>query len=269
MEIILSKLLISFFITIPIISSSQTIEVHYHLGYDCGTEINGKEIRGGCVTNEQIKYTLNKTENYYEANHLKINKNIREYSNGKFGENLEKDSLTTYQFKKRIKSKDLDKLIMLISQGKDSSLEKKDTINYLEKKIISKWDRKTFEFSRMEICKLKRKAKKEFDLIIQDSVIQAISKYVEKENKGLMVSSVVEFLTIKFKYNGQEYSISQHNLGKVNVSWQISRDKEFFFVISPKVNKIISGFLPKKMRAKKKLKEFMQIDKLKYALEKK
>ena len=76
MEIILSKLLISFFITIPIISSSQTIEVHYHLGYDCGTEINGKEIRGGCVTNEQIKYTLNKTENYYEANHLKINKNI-------------------------------------------------------------------------------------------------------------------------------------------------------------------------------------------------
>ena len=269
MKINLGKLLISLFLIIPIISSSQTIEIHYHLGYDCGTEINGKKIRGGCVTNERIEYTLNKTGDFYEANHLKINKDVREYSNGKFGENLEKDSLTIYQFKKRIKSKDLDKLIMLISLGKNSSLEKKNTINYLEKKIISKWDMKTFGLSRMEIRKLKRKAKKEFDFIIQDSAIQAISKYVEKENKPFIVSSVVEFLTIDFKYNGQEYSISQHNLGKVNVSWQIERDKELFFVISPKANKIISGFLPKKMRAKKKLKEFMQIDKLKYALEKK
>lgn len=268
MEISFVKLLFYLCLIIPLSSFAQTIEIHYHLGYDCSTEINGKKIRGGCVNNERIVYTSNTSENYFEAKQLRVNRDIREYSKGKFGENLETDSLTIYQFRKRIKTKDLNELIKLVSLGKDSSIEGEESIKYFEQKVISKWDRKTFGLSRMDIRKIKRKAKKEFDFIIQDSLIQAISKYVEKENNPFMMSSVVEFLRIDFKYKGQEYSISQKKLGELNISWEIEIDKELFFIISPKVNKIISSFLPKKMRAKKKLKEFTQVDKLKYAFEK-
>ena len=103
----------------------------------------------------------------------------------------------------------------------------------------------------------------------QDSLIQLISKYVLKKNEPYRVSSVVEFLTINFVYMGNEYSITQHSLGKVNVSWQIEIGKELFFIISPEANKIISLFLPKKMLAKKRLKQFLQTEKLKYAFENK
>lgn len=247
---------------------SQTIKIRYHLGFDCGKEINDKKIRGGCVTNERMKYHLEENGKYFESNKLEIQRDIRQYANGKFGDNLEEDSLTVFKFSKKIDSEDFNQLLNYIKLVEATEKEKRDSIEYLQKKIISKWDKNTFELNRRKIRKIKKYALKENGDLNTDSLIQIIIEYIKEENGGFFASSVVEFLSISFEHKGKEYLISQNNLGEVNVSWQIKIGDKSIFVISPELNKLVDSFIPKKMRAKKRINQFMKIEELKKAFEK-
>jgi hypothetical protein len=244
---------------------SQTIEIHYHLGYDCSKKINGKEVNGGCVTNEKMKYSLKENGKHFESNILEIQRDIRQYENGNFGKNLEKDSLTVFKFRKKVSLDDFHQLLNFIKLIESFEKEKTDSTLNLKKKVISKWNKNTFELNPSDIRKIRKFRLKENSDLNTDSLIQKITTYIKEKNSGFLISSVVEFLNISFKYKEKEYSISQSNLGEVNVSWQVETDGKMLFVISPKLNKIVDSFIPKKMRAKKKINQFMEIRELKKA----
>jgi len=67
----------------------------------------------------------------------------------------------------------------------------------------------------------------------------------------------------------RRWGVNIFKLGNVNVSWQIEIDNKMFLVISPELNKIVDSFIPKKMRAKKRINQFMKIKELKKAFIKK
>lgn len=244
---------------------SQNIKIWYHVGSDCNPEINGEIIRGGCVTNERMEYRPKKGGKYIISSKLKIEKDIREYKNGEFGKNLVEDSLKIFRLSRKIASKKLIRLVNYLKLVECKFENKIDTIEYRQNKIISKWDKNTFELSQREILKIKKKAKEGKGDLSTDSLIQIVNNYLKGENEGFLVSSVTEFLNISFEYEKKKYSILQNNLGGVNLSWQIEIDDKRYHVISPELNKMISPFLAKEMRAKKAIIQFLKIEELERA----
>ena len=244
---------------------SQSIKISYHVGYDCSPEINGETMRGGCVTNEEMEYSLKKGGKYFESNKLELKREVRQYENGEFGKNIEADSSKVFHFSKKISSKKLDRLINYLKLVEGEFDDKAVSAGYFQKKAISKWDKNTFELNQKEILRIKKKAKEEHGDLNMDSLIQIITQYLNEENEGLLVSSVVEILNISFEHEKKKYSISQQNLGGANVSWQIEVDDKRYFVISPELNKMIAPFLANKMRAKKRIIQFLKIEELEKA----
>lgn len=241
---------------------SQNIKISYHLGYDCSTEINGKVVRGGCVTNERLEYTPKKGGKYFESNKLELERKVRQYENGGFGKNLEADSLKKFRLSKKITLKAFIRLIDYLKLVESAFDNKTDAAEYLQKKVISKWDKNTFDLTKIEIKIIQRRTKKRNGHLSVDSLIQIINKYIKEANEGFISSSTVEFLNISFEHEKKKYSISQNNLGGVNVSWQIEIEDKRYFVVSPELNKMISPFLSKKMAAKKAINQFLKIEAL-------
>jgi protein involved in ribonucleotide reduction len=244
---------------------SQVIKINYHLGYDSSTEINGKVVKGGCLSNDQMEYTPKKGGKYIESGELKITKTLNPYENGSFSEKIEIDSSIIFRINRKIPSKKFNQLVTYLKIVESTYVYKTESPELNQKKALTKWDKHTFELSQSEIRKIKKIAKKENGDLSTDSLIQIIRTYVKGENQGFLVSSVVEFLNITFEYEKRQYSIIQNNLGGVNVSWEIAIDDKLYFVISPELNKMISPFLAKKMRAKKKINQFLRIEELKKA----
>ena len=177
LKIILIISILSFFVKNKV--HSQTIEIRYHLGYSCGKEVNGKKIRGGCVTNERMNYSFIESKKYFKSKELKVQREFRQYKNGEFGENLEKDSLTVFKISRKVSFKEFDKLMNLVSLIENGKDKKSNSIEYFKKEIISKWNKETFELSKWEIRKIKKIASAENVNLSADSLIQKIKEYIE------------------------------------------------------------------------------------------
>ena len=240
-------------------ADAQTINILYHRGYDCYIKTDGEIKTGGCTFYERLKYTPTKGGKYFKSNKLEFRREERVYGDRGFGENLRPDSLKTFRIRKKVASKEVDRLIAYIKLAESKCDPNRDTANFIEKRIISQWDERTFELNQRKIQSIKNTAKKEFGDLSTDSVIQIIHTYISKENAYYRYSSSTEFFDISFEHEGKKYSIFQNNLGGSNVSWNINIDEQYYAVISPELSKMISPFLVKKMRAKKRINQFLNI----------
>lgn len=243
--------------------SAQTIRIHYHIGFDCTTEVNGEKVRGGCVTTERMAYVFKKKGKYFESRKLESVKEIVKFSDGKFRHNLEKDSLAIQRIDKKVKINIFNNLLSYIELIQAKMKSKEGSGEYYEELVFSNWDKKALRLSNREIRRIMKFAKS--TPFNQDSVIHKITNYIIEKNKYLVISSVVEWIKISIDVNGINYLLSQSDLGGVNASWKLQIDDESFNVISPELNEIISVFLPNSMRAKRKIKQIFQITELEKA----
>lgn len=94
MKTVTIAILIIFSFLINVNLYAQTIKIHYYVGCDCISTIKGREIRGGCQTNENMEYVYKKNGKYFSSKKLKRKKEIWENLDGKFGKNLAPDSLS-------------------------------------------------------------------------------------------------------------------------------------------------------------------------------
>lgn len=242
---------------------AQAINIHYHFGHDCSKQIEEKEIKGGCTTDERMKYVLKGNGKYFKSTKLKTEKYVRQYFNGKWNKNLAEDSLTIFKLNKKIKFKDFKKIINYLELV-DKLVEENST----ENKIITNWNKNTFELNRTNIQKLKKTAQKGKSGLTTDSLVQIITTYIKEKNKGFPISSTAEFLDISFQHKEANYSLSQNGVGGVNVLWNVTINDKRVSIISPELNKMIAPVLAKKMSAKKRISQFMTIKELEKTLKK-
>ena len=242
-------------------ASAQPIQINYETGCRCGVKINGEEIVGNCSTFEQLEYSPKKHGKYFKSNKLECKREVRQYENGKFGINLEKDSLKVFRINKNINSKEFNLLIAYLNLVENSFIDTIETTKFFQKLPMANWDENTYELNKREIRKISNK----YNQLSKDSIIHTINKYIIEENEGLLVSSVIVFLLVSFEHENKRYSIFQYNLGGVTTSWNVDVNDKMYRIISPELNKILSPFLAKKMRAKKALTQFLNIKTLEKA----
>ncbi len=239
-----------YFVLGSIVSFGQSLRIDYEVGFDCRSEKFGGQ-HGACSLHQTLMYKFDTISGNYRAFKFIEYKSFRIWERGGFGMNLEKDSVRIITLGKVMQSEQFDELVGLMRELDDSIPDGSILLKGVRYKSL-RANLKIFNVSEDDISKLE-KSLVDRDMSEEDLLTTVSKKLLDVGQCGVL-SSVVENLKVTVDNRKEIFVLTQDSPGGLNVTWQLQEDKFPNCYLIPGLNSLISEWLPKRMRVRRKLK---------------